>query len=264
MVDDEQNALEAIERELRHIPEVTDVQLFLDPMDALAGARLQQIDLAFLDIEMFGMTGLQLAKAIKDIQPAANIVFVTGHARYAVEAFRLTASDYLLKPVSEADIRRALEHLRHPVNVKSSAKLYVQCFGNFEVFTFGRPITFARAKTKELFAYLVSRRGAFCTNDEMTAVIWEEKESSYSLQVQFRKLVADLMNTFGKIGVSDAVAKRRGGLAVVPEQFQCDFYSFLRGDPAAVNQYAGEFMVQYSWAEISKGYLENLLRQDPV
>ena len=67
-------------------------------------------DLVFLDIEMPGMTGIDLLRSFKD--PSFHVVFVTAYDAYAVEAFRLSAVDYLLKPVESADVVHAIEKIK--------------------------------------------------------------------------------------------------------------------------------------------------------
>ncbi len=255
VVDDERDAIEALERELLNTPGIADIQCFDDPVNALGFVGETPCDIAFLDIEMYGISGLALAKRIKETRPQCNIVFVTGHAQYAVDAFKLSASDYLLKPVDGASIRRAMDNLRHPANNSAVSRFYVRCFGNFEVFLNGKPLVFERSKSKELFAYLISRQGAFCSNNEIVAQIWEDREDSPALQSQFRTLVSDLTQTLRACGLEDVLLRKRGGLAAVPDKVGCDLYEFLKGDSFAVNRYTGEFMTQYSWAEFTNGYL---------
>ena len=72
---------------------------FSSPAQALAYAQTHPIDAAFLDIEMSDVSGLALAKQLKDLQPDLHIIFVTGYEKYAVSAFSLHASGYLLKLV---------------------------------------------------------------------------------------------------------------------------------------------------------------------
>ena len=83
-------------------------------------------------------------------------------------------------------IRRELDDLRRPVKREDDGRLRVQCFGNFEVFRGGRPLAFSRSKTKELFAYLVNRRGAVCTVQALAAVLWEDPVSYTHLDVYKR------------------------------------------------------------------------------
>lgn len=84
--------------------------------------RENSCDIAFLDIKMRGMTGIELARQLKDIQGDINIIFVTGFSEYSLNAFRLYASDYLLKPATPDAVRQALGHLRTPVRPTQTQK----------------------------------------------------------------------------------------------------------------------------------------------
>ena len=76
---------------------------------ALSLAMEHQFDVAFLDVRMRTMTGLELARKLKDIQPKINIIFVTGYDEYAGDAMRLHASGYIEKPVTEEKVRQELQ-----------------------------------------------------------------------------------------------------------------------------------------------------------
>jgi len=258
-VDDEQFALISIENAIMKAIPGGSLSCFDSPSKAIAYVRENRVDVAFLDIEMGGMNGLQLAKHLKEIQGQANIVFTTGHSQYAADAYAMHACGYLLKPVSDKAVIEAMEYLHHPVRKAPKDRLHVRTFGNFEVFADGVPLSFARSKTKELFAYLVMRRGARCSNKEITSVIWEDKLDTPALQSQYRLSVSDLMNALQQADAVDVVIKQRGFLAVVPERISCDMYDFCDGDAKACNSYAGEFMAQYSWAEFTNAYLSRIL-----
>uniref|UniRef100_UPI00286F9D74 response regulator n=1 Tax=Anaerosporobacter sp. TaxID=1872529 RepID=UPI00286F9D74 len=191
-VDDERILLEDLAKAIKvAIPECM-LSCFKKPSEALKYAQDIKIDVAFLDIEMGGMNGLVLAKKLKDIYPKINIVFTTGYSHYALESYKVNASDYLLKPVKPEMIKNALENLRNPVERINQNKIRVQCFGNFEVFANDEPLQFSRSKTKELLAYLVLRQGAICTNNEISAVLWEDGVKTPSTKDYFRQLVSDL------------------------------------------------------------------------
>ena len=252
------NELPALD-DLRHAIEsaIPDCQAacFDAPAEALRYAADNAIEIAFLDISLGAMNGLELAKRLKDINGKTNIVFATAYSDYAVDAFSVQASDYLLKPVTKEAVARALERLREPVAPENGPRLRVVTFGNFEAFAGGEPLAFARTKTKELLAYLVSKRGAFCSNGEIIAVLWEDEADSLSLKSHFRHLAADLTHTLRRAGAGSALIKKRGYMAVAPAAFKCDYYDYCDGDPAAVNRYGGEFMAQYGWAEFYNAYL---------
>jgi len=257
-VDDEQLALISIEHSIKKALPDIELTCFDSPGKAINHAKENKVDLAFLDIEMVGMNGLQLAKCLKDIYSKSNIIFTTGHPQYALDAYNLHASGYLMKPVSDKAITEAMEYLFHPVDLYSSKPIYIQTFGNFEVFVDNDPLAFSRSKTKEMLAYLVLRRGARCSNNEVISVLWEDKPDSKSLQNQFRHLVMDLRKTLRSANAEEILVKQRGYLAVLPGRFSCDLYDFLAADAGAVNKYMGEFMSQYSWAEFTNAYLDEM------
>jgi DNA-binding LytR/AlgR family response regulator len=79
---------------------------------ALALMQEQQPDFAFLDIEMPGMSGLDVAARAKSVAPATYIVFVTAYDQYAIDAFERGAIDYLLKPASKARLTNTISRLQ--------------------------------------------------------------------------------------------------------------------------------------------------------
>ena len=134
-------------------------------------------------------------------------------------------------------------------------KLQVQCFGKFEVYWRGMPIMFSRAQTMELFAYLIDRKGAACTEEEIAGVLWPEeagkvKSKNDELKSRVHILTGDLRRIFGSIGREDFIIHQGDKIAVRKEAIDCDYYRMLSGDMDAVNDYQGEYMSQYSWAEI--------------
>ena len=142
---------------------------------AVEQLKQNKIDVAFLDINMPGKTGLELAREIKSLYPDINIIMVTAYREYALDALRLYVSAYLLKPVDDDDLREALRNLRNPLGASQNSvgKLTVKCFGNFEVFIGDKKIRFSRQKGKELFAYLVCLKGASATRGEICANLFE-------------------------------------------------------------------------------------------
>jgi len=253
--------LEYMKRTIEGVLTNASVACFMKPSEALDYARSLQdgVDLAFLDIEMGGMNGLQLAKCLKDINGKINIIFTTGHSQYAAEAYAIHACGYLLKPISAESVLEAMDYLYHPIALKHDKRIYIQTFGNFEVYADNKPLRFFRSKTKELLAYLVMRNGANCSNNEIVAVLWENKLDSPALQSQFRHLVMDLRKSLKTVDADDILIKHRGLLAVDPEKFSCDLYEFFSADTVAVNKYMGEFMAQYSWAEFNNAYLAKMM-----
>lgn len=248
-VDDEELILERMQELLGEIEEVTELKGFMLPSKVLEYAKENPIDVAFLDIQMRGMDGISLAKELKLLQPNINIIFMTGYSEYSLEAFKIHASGYLLKPPSLDEIKRELENLRNPVVFESTNRAEAHCFGNFEFYIDGHPCAFRYGKTKELLAYLVDRNGSLCTNGELMAILWED--DSEGQDAYLRNLVSDLRGYFKEHQCEDLLIKKRGLLAIVPNKISCDYYEWKKGNPTVINQFQGEYMSQYSWAEVT-------------
>ncbi len=257
-VDDELLVLNNLTQILKEIEPKAYIYEFSSPKKALEFAKENIIDIAFLDIEMSSVSGIELAKKLKEIYNRTNIVFVTGYSQYAFDAFSVHASGYILKPVSEESIEKVLLHLAHPLPKRVAIGLNVKTFGNFEVFMNQTPVYFSRNKSKELFAYLIHKKGAGCTSKEIASVLFEDKPYSISLQKQVQTIISAMLKTLNEIGVSDVINKKFNHIAVDVTKINCDYYRFLNYEPEAVNEYMGEYMSNYSWAEFTIGDLDNL------
>ncbi len=257
-VDDEQLALDNMVALLHEVLADDEIRSFLKSAEAFAYLQENEVDIAFLDIEMGGMNGITLAKKCKDLRPNINVIFITGYDSYTLDALRLHVSGYLLKPVRASDLRVELENLRHPLPRHVDKRVRIQTFGYFEVFADGQPLKFPWAKCKECLAYLIDRRGARVTYADLSAVLWEDKPYDRTVQNNTQKIVSDLVKTFKNIGLQDLIMKSRQDIAIDTALIDCDYYAVLEGDVAQLNAFTGEYMSNYSWAEFTVGELMNI------
>ena len=116
---------------------------------------------------------------------------------------------------------------------------------------------FGRSRAKEIFAYLVDRRGAASNTNEICTILWENSINDTSKKHYFRNLIADLKKTLRQYGVEDILICKRNQFSINVKLVECDYYKFLESDTEAIKQYYGEYMNQYSWAERTIGYLEH-------
>lgn len=249
-VDDEKIALDALSSAIKAIVTEDEVISFRYPEDAIEYVKENFCDIAFLDVEMAGMSGVELAEELKKYNSEINIVFCTGYGNYRDQAFELHASGYLMKPITPEKVKRELENLRRPIFEKK--RLKVQTFGNFEVYLDGKPLAFKYRRTKELFAYLVDRVGALCTVGEITGILFENEGGR---EDYFQKLRRDLLSTLEEVGCENAIVHKRGMLGVVITEIQCDYYDCLNKKKDFATSYFGEYMSQYSFAEYTNAQL---------
>ena len=258
-VDDEYYALKMLEGAIREAVEGATLYCCQSPEAALETANKTKIDVAFLDIHLPGMTGVDLAKALKDTNPKINIIFATGFSEYMKEGIDLRASGYLLKPVTSAAVKTEMENLRHPIEWSAQKRVKVLTFGNFDVFVDGQPLKFERKQSKEILAYLIDKRGTSATYAELASIIWEDGEYDRTRQKNLQVYIASLVKTLNGVGENDLILKNRQGILVNTAKVDCDYYRFLEGDTRAINSFTGQYMSAYSWAEFTTGYLENQL-----
>ena len=243
-VDDEIYMLETLQEAVSASSDIEMVEAFSSCSAALAYVTENPVDVAFLDINMRGIGGLGLAEKLIELQPRCKIVFCTGYEEYAVSAFRLHVSGYLMKPITPEAVQKEIDHIK---GVKATEKLLtIQCFGNFEVFYSGEILPFRRTKAKELFAILVDRNGAGMTAKQLCTVLFPEDTDDTKNAAYLRQLVLDLKNTLKTIRAENVFQHETPYYRIDTNLVRCDYLSFLKtGKP----KFFGEYMTQYSWAE---------------
>ena len=87
---------------------------FVDANEAVSYAKENRVSLAFLDIELREMTGLELCRALLEINPRTNVVYLTAYGNYALDAWTTGASGFMLKPITSEGVKEQLENLRYP------------------------------------------------------------------------------------------------------------------------------------------------------
>ncbi len=257
-VDDEEYALMGLIEEIKKVEPDSEVTGFSSSKKALEYVEKHSVQVAFLDIEMPGISGIELAQKISVQYPRLNIIFVTAYQDYYREAFALYASGYVLKPARAEEIKKEFDHLRYPVEPEEKKVAYVmvaETFGCFEVFVNGKALHFKRAKSKEALAYLIDRKGATVTKRELASILFEDKAYTKKVQDYVNKILQELESTLREAGVYQIYKKSRNAYAIVPEAISCDYFRYLQQDPEARQAFHGEYMSQYSWAETTLGEL---------
>lgn len=265
-VDDEQSAHTNFRYDAKGRAELKSVEYFYDIETALEFAKANPVDCAFLDILMPGMGGLDMAKALKDIHPHVEVVFISAYDEYAREAYKVGAKAYLPKPYTEAELTSTLTMLKkltaeHIAEDEEEAvvlppRIYAKTFGDFDLLVNGQPVQFQTAKAKELLAFLIDRRGSTATNAQVFLALWERQEYSSTTSTYVRRTIRSLKTQLKEQGVDHILVTSRNCTNVDTSQFYCDYYELMKGNRAVAKEYNGAYMNQYSWSETTVPLIE--------
>lgn len=238
IVDDEPYICEDLAYELEKLlPGDSRLLTANNAMEAIEIAEKNPIYVAFLDVDMPGMNGLELAKVIEEKNLARNVVFVTGYPDYSLDAWNTQASGFLVKPVQTQKLEQCLNRLRRPSDTTVSAEetdmLTFHCFGIFEVTFQGKPLHFKRRKCKEFLAYLIDRQGARVTTGDLRLVLWDEDEDTEEKAAYIRVLASEIRTVLAQIGQENVLFHEKNNYGLDITKVKCDYYDYLAGDENA-------------------------------
>lgn len=192
LVDDEIPALTKMKSLLKPYEHYVVCGEFTDSVKALEQISSLSPQVAFIDIAMPGMTGIELAAEIhKKTRGKTLMVFVTAHDQYALDAFDVWATDYLLKPVSRSrfdqTIKRLDSLLKEYIDTDSETtptnegRTMVRLFGKLEISGAKNNGNWRTAKVRELFAFFLHNRNRSIYRDTLLEALWEGMSPAHAL-----------------------------------------------------------------------------------
>lgn len=219
VVDDEQLIADHIERLLAEAG-VEVAGCYTNPYEALERIISLRPDVMFLDIEMPEMSGLEIAEKVYAANLDSEVVFITAFNQYALDAFRVNALDYLLKPLMEDDLHRALKRVRRrrdqriPATRKMGDPLVsVSLFGSFSVHLGDdpEPIHWVTSKCAELFAYmLLQQEEKDASKWQLFEALWNDKNTEKA-DINLRSTVSRVNKTLRDLQAGMALVSVRNG-----------------------------------------------------
>lgn len=258
IVDDEPMSIEVFKYEVRKFTNVKVVGEFTCGTDALEYVKSHPVDVAVLDIQMWGMDGLQLGKQLKKQCPSILLVYISAYADYASKAVKLQPEAYLMKPLSSGELAFVMEASYEKIQ-KRNKRIFARTFGYFDLYVDGKPIMFRSAKAKELLALLIDREGGTVTTEQIICTLWEDRPNDEATQSLCCKVGKTLEKELRAHHAEDLVVSARGMKRLNTDVLECDLYQLLKRDTTAINQFLGEYMLEYSWAEPRMALLERYL-----
>jgi two-component system, LytTR family, response regulator len=238
LIDDEPPALRRLERLLAvHTDQLRIVGRFqrgkeaLAEVEALAASQRPGPAVAFIDMQMPGLSGLDIAAALRQHQPAIAIVFITAHRDYAVEAFTTEAIDYLLKPVEPARLAQTIVRLqRHCTQsavplvppVPAAPVVQIRAFGGLTVSGPGGEVRWHSAKTREIFAYQLQHHRTGFMPETLIENVYASSVYAHARQ-RYSDDLYRLRRRFAEVGIGeDQLRIERHSLQFNPDEVWID------------------------------------------
>ncbi|MDW0108709.1 BTAD domain-containing putative transcriptional regulator [Sporosarcina aquimarina] len=274
IVDDEHLALQHLEKQLQKTGNVLLVAKYSNTTSFLKDLKRLEFDVAFIDIEMPGLSGLDLADLITDWNPYVIIVFVTAFRDYAVQAFELDSTDYLLKPVIQERLEKTIQRIQSRLDVQTIEKeslltnsqsnsVQITCFNEFNVYHHDEVVKWKTVKVKELFGLLLSQLNKHVQRDVIIESLWPDIEFERA-KIQLHTTMSYLRKKLTTWDNRNTVHFSHGSYVLNLFEFDCDvnrFQEIVETSPnvtddnigqfeKAVEEYTGDYMETngYEWA----------------
>lgn len=258
LVDDDEISRTLFEKYCSTMQDVQLIGSFSDPRVALEYAKGHPFEFAVLDVIMPKLNGIELARQLKRLLPKLIPIFVTASDQFALDAYRLNAASYIIKPFDLPTVQEAVGRAKCLCFPNfEREKVHIRTFGHFDVFVHNKPIKFFRQKSKEILAYLINRNGGIATVDQIITALWEDQDLQ-TARASYYAAFKDLRNDLKKSGIEEILISNRNQKSINVDCVDCDYYNFLHGDETALNAYSGHYMTDYSWAEETNAHCTSL------
>lgn len=238
VIDDEYLMLEEMEYLLSQYRGVEIAGLYSNAKKALKNAEIIMPDAVFMDIDMPGMNGLELALKIQEKVPDVRIVFITAYSEYALEAYSTHPIDYLLKPVEKDRLFKTLDFIRKAVSASrkiedaENRQIKIQCFGTLNITDLAGRIILSdtmklnNQKERKLLAYLIYRFDRPVSRTELLELLFDGADSSRTIN-HMHVMIHDLRQLFSELKINFEIRYSGGRYFCKIAPQVCDYVDFV-------------------------------------
>lgn len=235
IVDDELPAINILKYHLEKIENIKVIDWYNNPTEAVDAILTKCPDVLFLDIEMPEINGLEFADIVSEKNTDIRIVFVTSYDQYALEAFRVNAIDYLLKPITKQAVDECVNKLvsrsllcindDHKPNIQ-----FIQIFGGFKVNVGTELIKWPTKKAEEMFAYFVLHPNEPINGILLGETLWQNSELN-KIKANVHTTIYRLRKVIKEYGLFVEIISEKGGNGDYICKFNditCDFWDYIK------------------------------------
>lgn len=252
VVDDEPVMVRHFERESRNFPELNLKASFTSGKEALEYAEHNSIEVAFLDVEMPEINGIDLAVELRKLRPDMLIVFVSAYD-YVRDSNKIGGDYYLMKPYDREMMRLMIDRITLLAS-RQKRRVYIHMFGTFTVTFDGKPVPL-RGKAKEILAYVAMFRGEEVSNQTIFSALWEDKPYGNREMTLYYHAMKRLKETLGEYHLEELLISNARGQMLNTDMVDCDYYAWQDENAGKTEKFSGYFLSEYSWSE---NYLADL------
>ena len=217
-------------------------------------AEKKKFEVAFLDVAMPGMSGIELAKELRKIRPDVLIVFVSAYDEYLWDFNQIGGDYYIIKPYNLETLEMAMGKLRLLAQ-RQKKDIFIQTFGRFTVFRNDVPIRLT-GKAKEILALIVMRRGKEISNEEIYSTVWENRPYGNDEMTVYYNALRRLKQALKREKLEGLLISTQRGQLVNTALFDCDYYSWQDRNMGRKDRFEGQLLSEYSWGEIFLARME--------
>lgn len=247
VVEDESLMIRKFVRLASDIEDLHIVGTFENSIDAVLYAQKNPVEVAFLDIEMPAMNGIEVARKLRECRNDILIVFVTAYEDYIQDYNSVNGDYYIIKPYTRETLVNVMDKLRY-LSARQHKEVYIQTFGRFLVRKNGEPVPLS-GKAKEILALIVTRRGKEISNEEIYSTIWEGRPYSNANMSVYYNALRRLRMSLKEAGIENILVSTTRGQIIDTTQIDCDYYAWRDMNMESRDSFEGEFLSEYSWGE---------------
>ena len=196
------------------------LETFDSPEDAIEFVKKNSVEIAFLDIEMPTMSGIQLAKELRAIRPDILLVIISAYGDYIKDSNQVGADYYILKPYKHETLEMMMDRMRLLV----------------------------RRQQKELFIKTFGMRGKEVSNEEIYSVLWEGREYNNVNMKVYYNAIKRLKDSLADDAIPDLLISTKHGHLANTDVFDCDLYQWLNKGNKDISNIPEGFMNKFEWA----------------
>ena len=218
-----------------------------NPEEAMEFAKNNLIELAIVEMEKPYDIDFDLGISLKLLHQGVVLIYITTEREDVGRALKVRADYCLMKTFSRADVLDLAERAKLLSYRQKKARAVM--FGRFQFFSGNEVVCFTNSKARELLALCLDHHGGEVQMEEAIDKLWPDRIYDERVKKLYRKAVMNLQSTLRMADAEEIFVTRRGICYVIPDQIDCDYFTYL-DNPAGNRQlFQGEYLFDYEWGE---------------